>query len=136
MTFSEALIDNHGNGPQNVKTGDGPQYNNNDKGTQFINCTFYGSMTNSPQDMHVATWSVINLRLIVEPKDTNIDEVRKLKKGKEGQTFVALASVLLSCQFADQVCDDEQVCRLSILSRLQEYGRSQRGYIFCSSQDM
>ncbi|KAK6444380.1 hypothetical protein FP744_10000628 [Trichoderma asperellum] len=43
MTSSDASINNHGNGPQNVHTGDGSQYNNNDKGTLFINCTFHGN---------------------------------------------------------------------------------------------
>lgn len=49
MTSSDASINNHGNGPQNVHTGDGSQYNNNDKGTLFINCTFHGSMSNGQQ---------------------------------------------------------------------------------------
>lgn len=50
MMPSAASVGNYGSGPQNVKAGDGSQYNNNDKGTQFVKCTFHGSMSNSPQD--------------------------------------------------------------------------------------
>ncbi|OPB41048.1 hypothetical protein A0O28_0107450 [Trichoderma guizhouense] len=41
-------ISSHGGGSQNIQTGDGPQYNNNDKGHQFNHNNFYGTNMKDP----------------------------------------------------------------------------------------
>ncbi|KAF3063018.1 putative ankyrin repeat protein [Trichoderma lentiforme] len=47
-TTSGSHISSHGGGSQNVQTGDGPQYNNNDKGHQFNHNNFYGTNIKDP----------------------------------------------------------------------------------------
>ncbi|KAL7946934.1 ankyrin repeat-containing domain protein [Trichoderma barbatum] len=60
-TPSTSIIANHGGGTQNVKIGDGSQYNNNDRGTQINNSILIG----------------------VDLKDPKVDESKRLQEEKE-----------------------------------------------------
>lgn len=61
MAVPNVSAGNYGNGPQNFKTSDGPQNNNNDRGLQINHSIFHGCTNSSPQEK-VLGYSIADLR--------------------------------------------------------------------------